>query len=266
MPISPSELQQLIVSSQSDCVFEEEARTYRLRYPDGSWRLVPRVTSVTDTLDKSPWLKMWAAKVQSEADEVAVAGALKLGRDPIPAMRAVRHAHKNVSRTALDLGTEVHALAQHWGRQKLGMDSTAPEVSDEAHFIFSGGFKKWAEEYGLEPLATEFRVFSRKHGYAGTMDLLAVLPDGTFVRGDYKTSKVLGDAETLQMIAYGEALDEMAGEKLQALNLLIRFPKDGKKFPKPKAADDNAERSGLRAFLGLRDALVWKDRGRFSAA
>lgn len=277
MPLSPSELQQLIASSQQDCVWDDEAGTYRIRYYDdpankgcgeGWWRLVPRVTSITDSLDKSYFLKPWASKMQSEADMNAVIGAIRRRQDPIKAMEAVRHAYRNVQRAALDIGTEVHALAQHWGRTRLGMDSEEPEVSDQARWIFAGGFQKWAEGYGLEPLATEFRVFSRKHGYAGTMDLLAVIlsPQPVFIRGDYKTSKVLGDAETLQMIAYGEALDEMCGERLTAQNLLIRFPKDGKKFPKPKAADDDAEKSGFRAFLGLKDALVWKSNGKYTAA
>lgn len=65
----------------------------------------------------------------------------------------------------------------------------------------------WLRER-VEPLATEVRVYSPSHEYAGTLDLLYTTPGGYGIR-DYKTSNGIYDEAHVQVEAYVAALVEL---------------------------------------------------------
>jgi hypothetical protein len=64
-------------------------------------------------------------------------------------------------------------------------------------------------------LKAEFRLFSRRYGYAGTGDVLGLL-DGKLALGDFKCGEPDDVAADLQTAAYVGALYEMATEPDQA--------------------------------------------------
>jgi len=84
-------------------------------------------------------------------------------------------------------------------------------------------FEDWAKSVHLKPLAIEQVVFSMRHEYAGTLDLLAEI-DGTPTVIDFKTGKSIYAESHLQNVAYRVALAEM-GQARAPHGLIVRLPK-----------------------------------------
>lgn len=92
---------------------------------------------------------------------------------------------KDTSDIAMDLGTEVHKWIEDFYK---GDNPPAP-----AHHEVLSRVNKFKELYDtklhkLTPVKQEFRIFSRKWGLAGTMDILFRLQQDYYV-GDWKTNK-----------------------------------------------------------------------------
>jgi len=109
-----------------------------------------------------------------------------------------------------DIGTAVHDVAELLAGKPAGSDYELDlaEYDESIHgYLLSllGWFEKW------EPIveATETTVWSRQHGYAGTLDLICSIPsrhpDGGFMLLDFKTSKVVYGETALQLAAYAHA-------------------------------------------------------------
>jgi hypothetical protein len=64
--------------------------------------------------------------------------------------------------------------------------------------------------HGLDCVAVERVVWSRRHGFAGTVDLVACQADGALSLADWKTGGLWPEA-ALQLGAYAIALEEMTG-------------------------------------------------------
>jgi hypothetical protein len=65
-------------------------------------------------------------------------------------------------------------------------------------------FRAWCEEFNPEWEASELRAYSRTHGYAGTLDAIAVI-DGTRYILDVKSGKGVYPSAALQLAAYAHA-------------------------------------------------------------
>lgn len=87
------------------------------------------------------------------------------------------------------VGTEVHKWIEDFYN---GLDPKLPD--DETSFKRVELFKKVYEEklYKMKPIAQELRVFSKKWGIAGTIDIIFEM-DGKFYIGDWKTNKDFKD-------------------------------------------------------------------------
>ena len=92
---------------------------------------------------------------------------------------------KGISDTAMDLGTIVHKWIEDYYAQKNPSLPEDPIVLERVQ-----SFLKLHREklFKLQPIAQEFRLFSRKWGLAGTMDALFKLTEKHYV-GDWKTNK-----------------------------------------------------------------------------
>ena len=75
----------------------------------------------------------------------------------------------------------------------------------------------------LQPIKIEQTVWSDVYGYAGTMDLLAVV-NGKLTILDWKTSKALHPEYKLQVAAYAKALLEMGHGDVEQM-IIVRLPK-----------------------------------------
>jgi hypothetical protein len=195
--------------------------------------LVPSVTHVLSCIGK-PALINWAANTE-RALVVDAAADLYLDLAKTPPMGRMAYvatldgrigkakAHQRELAKAAEIGRQAHALIEWHVRRSLGQTvGPEPRVVDAALWSFMA-FTDWAGSVGLKPLAIEQTVFSRVHGYAGTMDLLAEV-NGVKTLVDFKTSKAIYAEAHLQTAAYRVALNEM-GHGPVSDALILRLPK-----------------------------------------
>lgn len=153
------------------------------------------VTTILQGVPK-PALPRWAAKAAAEwtIGNLPAVNAMAES-DPAAAVEAIKQAPWRESRKKMDLGSEVHAIAEAWA-----MGTELPEWSDEAApFLssFAGFLEEWSPTFEM----TEATVANHQYRYAGTLDSIMVL-DGRRVIADYKTGKDIYPESALQLAAY----------------------------------------------------------------
>ena len=84
------------------------------------------------------------------------------------------------------------------------------------------GFKKWWWKSGLDRIHCELQLASDKHGFGGTVDLIARDKQGRLVLVDFKTSSSLKPQYELQMAGYKMLYEDCHpfDEDIEAVKLL----------------------------------------------
>jgi len=194
---------------------------------------LPSVTHILQVIGK-PALINWAANQERAACLDAAADLyLDLSKTPplsrpsfittLEARIGKQKAHRRALEKAGEIGAQVHGLIEWNLRQQLGQQvGPEPRVVDDAQWAFMA-YQDWANSVSLKPIFIEQTVFSRTHGYAGTMDLLAHV-DGVPTLIDFKTGKAIYAEAYLQNVAYQVALAEM-GHTVAAAGAVVRLPK-----------------------------------------
>jgi len=160
---------------------------------------LPSVTTVIGVVDKSGPLIGWAKRITAEAavahhDEIA--GWIEMsGRDG--AVGLLTKAATQKRDAAADVGARVHELAEAVSR---GDHIEAEE--EVAPYI--AAYRQFQADYRPQFLALEEMACSLTHGYAGTLDSIAVI-DGAVWMLDNKTSKGVYPETGMQLAAYGHA-------------------------------------------------------------
>lgn len=163
-------------------------------YVDANGLTVPGVTTILKALPKDALIN-WAANATAEAAVDRWGELSKLG--PAARLNALKKARYDDRDTAANRGTVVHGLGQ-----RLVADERV-EIPDglEGHVE---SYVRFLDEWDVQPVLVEAVVMSHRHGYAGTLDLLADLPPlGKRLLIDLKTSRsgVFGET-ALQLAGY----------------------------------------------------------------
>jgi hypothetical protein len=179
-------------------------------YRDAEGRKVPGVTTIlSDGLPKKALIN-WSGSATAEYaidnwDELA---QLK----PSERLKKLQGGRYEIRDAAANRGTQVHALAEKLihGTEIEVPDAIAGHVESYVQFL---------DEWEPTPVLVEAVVMSHTHGYAGTLDLIADLPDRGRVLMDIKTSRsgIFGET-ALQLAAYRYAdvyLDESGDEPVE---------------------------------------------------
>jgi len=151
------------------------------------------VTNVLDVIDK-PALRYWFGNQIYWA----------MVKEPELDEKSAMAKPWETSDKAKSRGTTVHSIVEAWKNidDVKGLDS-------EQFGGYAQAFDNWRNDYKVEPLEHERTVKSEKYGYAGTLDLLAMV-NGKKALIDVKTNK---DANIykevqLQLSAYEQGLRE----------------------------------------------------------
>jgi|SRR5580658_8172159 hypothetical protein len=225
--------------------------------------MLPSVTTILSSIGK-PALVNWAAKVERE---MVVAVSTDLYMEPrkeklTPSQWALtlnnrlgttKASQKELTRAG-DIGTEVHNLVEWTIRtelmQKVG---PSPKIRDAAQWAFMA-WEDWKKSVHLKPIAVEQVVYSRKYGYAGTLDLLAEV-NGVLTVIDWKTGKAVYSEAHLQNAAYRQAIREMGhGDPRQGI--VVRLPKNTED-PEFEAVVADEEKASFDTFLHVMELWKW---------
>lgn len=206
-----------------------------LRHYEWKGRKFPRVTSIIGGGYPKESLVYWAAR---EAAEYAVndmnkwwdadIGAPRPEDDslfPLPkymklspteaAIQRIKTAPFKKRDAKANVGSAVHkALELHQGGADF--EEAVAGVSAE-HEGYVYGALKFLDHFDPLILATETTVYSRKHSYAGTLDMLAEVSGRGCAVIDFKTSKDAYPDMGLQLAAYANADFMVVDEKEKKL-------------------------------------------------
>lgn len=205
-----------------ELLYEHRTHTYYLVTPDG----LKRLDGVTDTchiIDKSDALIPWACKMMANQLLLSVPHTrIEMEFYEYEAMvLAAKSAHKS----KLDEAANIGHIAHDWIERHIqtiiakGMDPIPMPVEPQAASCCRAALQ-WMNNHNIQWLHTERKIYSKKWGFAGTMDGLCYVDscsDKACCReefkhrlsvADWKTSNYLYPEYLLQTAAYVIAYQE----------------------------------------------------------
>lgn len=161
-----------------------------------------KVIGVTTAINEGwpkPQLISWAARMVAttvaEMSPEDLDALRRLGHEPmVNALKATPNQRRD---TAALRGTKIHALAE-----RIVSGEEVP-VEDPDLLAHAENVARFMDDWKIEPLLNEVTIGSRRYGYAGTLDLVARIPDGRVILFDYKTgASGIWPDHALQLAAY----------------------------------------------------------------
>ena len=198
-----------------ELLFDEEKHLYTV---DGY--KVDGTTAVLGIINK-PALMYWAVNITLEYLNTVIKPGISYDEIQLQEHFAMaKTANRRKSGRAADIGKLVHDWCKYWIAKKN------PElpINEEAR-ISIGKFQDWVKEKQVEFIKSEFIVYSKSLGYAGTGDFIAKI-DGKIYLGDFKTSTGIWDEYWFQVAAYQSAyLEEFSDKKIDS-TMIVRIGKE----------------------------------------
>ena len=243
---------------------------------DGHLEPLRGVTNTVHIIDKSEPLMRWAVKKCLEAiraktrDHLRPDGFYEIHVEEFEQiLEAARKTDRDLLDEAADIGHQAHTWLEGVITEKLaGNENRLHELLaklplDERACNCCIAAVEWMVRHNVKWVATERKVYSRKHGYAGTMDGLAYCSScddpmccpepftDVLSIVDWKSSNQLVVTYLLQVAAYWAAYVEETGEPIKD-RWIIRLGKEDGEF-------DPWHRPGstlfLQDFTAFTDAL-----------
>src|SRR3989344_1671686 len=184
---------------------------------------VPGCSYIAGILPKG-FLAPWASKLAVETIERLIKPNTKYSKSELTeALALAKIAHTIRKDTALETGTQVHALLEQFIKND---DQEIPKQEDSEVQECVNRFMEWVNKHKIEWLASELLVGSEIYKFAGTLDAIARL-DNKLVLIDFKSSKQISIGEYgLQTAGYKIALEELGCPDIEE-RIIVRLPKDG---------------------------------------
>lgn len=176
------------------------------------------VTSAIKSLSK-PFLVGWAAKMSAECavEDHEIISAMLAKGDKTAALNHIKQARFRDAEGKADRGTIVHAATEAYVAGKpVDLDAVqhaleeknVPEGLWKATYKMIDGVLEFLFDFEPEVIWSEATVYSRKHEFAGTADLIARIGIGDSVLPaviDIKTGKSIYNEVAMQLTAYARA-------------------------------------------------------------
>lgn len=166
----------------------DHGRMYSRRI--GEAATVPSITTVIgmDHLDLTGWAGYMAAR--SLADDIRLTDSLSQPHQMRTLVRDASRAAETYRDRAAARGDRVHNYAEQFALDRLGMvnemEMARAALVENGEQDYALHFEQWWREYRVEPIATEVTIWNETVGYAGTIDLIALIGGRTCII-DYKT-------------------------------------------------------------------------------
>ena len=265
----------------SELRFDKESWTYYLVGELGNLIAQYGVTSVIKIIDKSDMLVPWASKMCMEKMLRTIPTNLLMTdeNDPhpliyIPSMSLAeftrlaleaKAAHRERLEDAGTVGHMAHACLESSIKYALANDPDkmvrvlVEQPADPRAVSCASAAFNWMQAHRVRWQHTEKKIYSREHGYAGTMDGLATYDsctnkaccaeqfrDKLFI-ADWKTSNALRREYILQVSAYRHAYMEEHGVFIEH-GVVLRLGKEDGEFESLQLGVEDFE-AGFSGFL-----------------
>lgn len=203
-------------------------RAYHFTPTDGQrGRLQSTTTFLDEILPKDglpPWAEREGIKGTIEAARLGLIGADTTPEEAVEIVRRNKLGAEAAKKRAADRGLNVHAVLEMYMRT-----GEAPKLAGhpESHRGYLQGLTRWLLKANPEPLSVEELVVNPEDGYAGRLDLRAII-DGELVTCDAKTQEKAGiyPGAHYQVKLYERAAVRCGAEPA-ARQLVVVFAADG---------------------------------------
>jgi hypothetical protein len=239
------------------------------RFYDIDGQKMPSVTAILGAVNK-PALIPWAAKQEREMVFAAVRSLIadaevKRGNFMPSLVAAVgrEKAHSKELAKAATIGTEAHGLIEwHLRRELKQAIGPQPQISEKALWAFMA-WEDWRKASNLSVNLIEEVVWSKRYGYAGTLDFAGEIDhegQRMAVVTDNKTGRAIYKEAYLQIAAYGHALVEMQHADVMPAGCIVRLPK-AETDPAFEAVVITPEemKANHKVFLNVLELWKWLD-------
>lgn len=229
-----------LYKGEIELVFDSVKHTY-----EANGKIVFGVTSITGILDK-PALLYWV----NNTDCDYLSEALKLGMviDELSKQAIItgmKGLFRKRSSEAADIGTMVHEYLEKYLNAGINKEPL-PEMPVNKNIRAAiSAFLDWTKTNDVKFIASERKIYSKKYGYAGTLDALGYV-NGKLSIIDFKTSNGIYPDMFVQTSAYAHAIEEEDNVKIEDC-YIVRVPKDGTEFEVQK---DDDVKLNFKSFLG----------------
>ena len=133
--------------------------------------------------------------------------------------------HRLEKEKAGTLGSDVHEWIKNYIKAKITKLPIPPLPENKDYLIPINAFLKWEREGNIIFKESERVVYSKKYGYAGTLDFTALV-NNNLMLGDIKTSNyIYPESYFLQLAAYRYALEEENSQAKIKGMFILRVPK-----------------------------------------
>lgn len=194
--------------------FYPDSHAYYL-FENGKKTRLCGVTTFLNIIDK-PALIPWAVKTTVEYIRKNLN---QLQNDPSELLKAAREEANRQRDLAAEIGHAIHK----WIEQHIkGENPEMPE--DDKVLMGVNSFLDWAEQNKVNFIHSEKVVYSKEHGFVGTLDIIAEI-DGKKYLLDIKTGNGIYGEVKLQTAAYLMAYLEETGEMLDG-RYVLRISKE----------------------------------------
>ena len=230
--------------------FWQERHRYSLKEKDGKWskKFLISVTASTGMVDKSRVLMKWATGLAQEFLSEIV--NKEDGNVTLKEVEAACNLYNVKREEAATKGSLTHSYIEQY------IKGEKPDLPDDENVASAiNAFLDWEKKHKVKWLATEQIVYSKKYGYVGLLDALAVI-DRKTVLVDFKTSKGVYNDHLYQVAAYRAAQEEETGKKLSGGAMIVKFDKETAEFEVHECPDHDKD---FKAFLG---SLALKERDK----
>lgn len=207
-------------------------------------------TACTGIIDKSRFLIPWAVGLagtflkqfieKSSANQFSA-------EELLPVIDEALTQHTVKKEEAGSIGDLVHAWVESFANSML-KNHEMPEIADDLDERVLNGinaFLDWYNQNKITFLNTEKIVYSRKYGYVGKYDAIAVVNAKKMLL-DYKTGKAIYNEHFYQVAGYRGAYEEENGKLDGAL--ILHFDKETGQLG-TKEIDDEQYQKDLPVFL-----------------
>ncbi len=196
----------------------------------GHWYIIngvkyPSVTSILGIIggDKTQALMQWSKKLSVEYIQNELKDSL--GKDIIVDNAFIDNIAKvgmQQPKYALDkaanFGTKAHNAIDEY------IVSGKCTAEDDIKPVFDG-FIQWLKEHKFNIINGDMTVGSKKYGFGGRMDALAVNDKGDYIILDWKTSNFFSKEYSLQVSAYAHAFAEQYEVPIPKKCYIVKFHK-----------------------------------------
>jgi len=181
------------------------------------------VTTIIGILDK-PQLIGWASNMAVDYIKDNFPTGIITREEKEKVFEEARKAWRIKRDKAGDIGTEVHKMIEDYVKSKINNERNVFYSENPQVQKMFDKFVEWAEENKVKFLLSEQKLYSEKHWFAGTVDLVIEIKGKKYI-ADIKTSRDIYNTNYIQTAGYHIMLEELGKIKELEGYIVINIPK-----------------------------------------